>query len=129
MGDNGIIGRLKTIGLEKLIRPASGGNWLVDPVITDSSLQLVLLWARAMHDQTPLPSALDAYHHIHPLHRAKEILCEIEIVRAPSSPTLRSRHVFYDQDDRLLGWMEGMESTMSKALNRISDKRVGAERK
>jgi hypothetical protein len=129
MGDNGIIGRLKTVGLEKLIRPSSVGNWLVDPVITDSSLQLVLLWARAMHDQTPLPSSLDAYHHVHPLHRANEILCEIEVVRAPSSPTLRSRHVFYDQDDRLLGWMEGMESTMSKALNRISDKAVGAERK
>jgi NAD(P)-dependent dehydrogenase (short-subunit alcohol dehydrogenase family)/acyl carrier protein len=127
MGDNGIIGRLKTVGLEKLIRPSSGGDWMVDPVITDSSLQLVLLWARATHDQTPLPSALDAYHHVHPLHRASEILCEIEIARVPASPTLHSRHVFYDQDNRLLGWMEGMESTMSKALNRISEKRVGVK--
>jgi NAD(P)-dependent dehydrogenase (short-subunit alcohol dehydrogenase family) len=127
MGDNGIIGRIRTVGPERLIRPSSGGDWLVDPVITDSSLQLVLLWTRATHDQTPLPSALDAYHHVHSLHRAKEILCEIEVVRVPSSPTLHSRHVFYDQDNRLLGWMEGMESTMSKALNRISDKSVGAK--
>jgi hypothetical protein len=126
-GSNGIIGRIKTVGLEKLIRPATVGSWLVDPVVTDSSLQLVLLWARATHDQTPLPSALDAYYHFHPLHTAREILCEIEIVRAPGSPTLRSRHVFYDQDDRLLGWMDGMESTMSKALNRISDKTILAK--
>jgi hypothetical protein len=127
MGDNGIIGRIQTVDISTMIRPYPGGQWLVDPVITDSSLQLVLLWARATYDQTPLPSALEAYYNDRPLHSAREVLCEIEIVRLPGTPTLRSRHVFYDQDDRLLGWMEGMESTMSKALNRICGKRVGED--
>jgi acyl transferase domain-containing protein/NAD(P)H-dependent flavin oxidoreductase YrpB (nitropropane dioxygenase family)/NAD(P)-dependent dehydrogenase (short-subunit alcohol dehydrogenase family) len=125
MGDNGIIGRIQTVDINSLIRSHAGGQWLVDPVITDSSLQLVLLWARATYDQTPLPSALDAYYNHRPLHSAREVLCEIEIVRLPGTPTLRSRHVFYDQDDCLLGWMEGMESTMSKSLNRICGKSVG----
>jgi len=126
MGDNGIIGRIKTIDIEKLIRPSSPGSWLVDPVVTDSSLQMGLLWTRAVYDQTALPSLMEAYYNIHPLQSASEILCEVEIRHKPGSPTLRCRHVFYDQDDRVLGWMEGMESTMSKALNRISQKTAEA---
>jgi hypothetical protein len=129
MGDNGIIGRIKTIDIEKLIRQPGGGSWLVDPVVTDSSLQMGLLWTRAVYDQTALPSVMEAYYNVHPLQDAREILCEVEIVHRPGSPTLRCRHVFYDQDDRVLGWMEGMESTMSKALNRISEKAVEVGRK
>ncbi len=122
MGDNGIIGRLKTTKVEKMFRPARGGAWLVDPVITDSSLQLALLWTRAFYDQTALPSMLEAYYHVEALHSAGEVLCEIEIVHRAGSPTLRCRHVFYDEQGHVLGWMEGMESTMSKSLNRISEK-------
>src|SRR5215472_12445699 len=127
MGDNGIIGRIKTVGIEELIRRSSGGSWLVDPVVTDSSLQMGLLWTRAVYDQTALPSLMDAYYHVRPLQDAREILCEVEIGHTPGSPTLRCRHVFYDEDARVLGWMEGMESTMSKALNRISLKTFEAK--
>ena len=125
MGDNGIIGRIKTLDLEKLILPGEGSaafrrNWLIDPVVTDSCLQMGLVWARAVFDQTPLPAVMDAYYHVLPLHECRDILCEIDIASKPGSPTLRCRPVFYDEAGRVLGWMEGMECTMSKALNRLS---------
>jgi acyl transferase domain-containing protein/NAD(P)H-dependent flavin oxidoreductase YrpB (nitropropane dioxygenase family)/NADP-dependent 3-hydroxy acid dehydrogenase YdfG/acyl carrier protein len=120
LGDNGIIGKLKPSRPEAIIRPAPAGAWLIDPVVADSMLQLVLLWARAVHDQTPLPSVMEAYYHAAPFASAREVVCEIEIVNPSGSPTLRCRPVFYDEAGRVLAWMEGMEVTMSKALNRLS---------
>jgi NAD(P)-dependent dehydrogenase (short-subunit alcohol dehydrogenase family) len=122
MGDNGIIGRVRVSRPQKLIRPAPAGSWLVDPVAADSSLQLCLLWIRSMFDQTPLPSAIDAYYHVAPLTEAREIVCEIEIAAKPGNPNVRCDLRYYDESDRLLGWMDGLEVTMSKALNRLKVK-------
>jgi acyl transferase domain-containing protein/NAD(P)H-dependent flavin oxidoreductase YrpB (nitropropane dioxygenase family) len=120
MGDNGVIGKLRPSDPKSLIQPPPAGRWLVDPVVTDSALQLTLIWARAMFDQTPLPSAMETYVHVKPLSGVKEILCELEILSQPGNPTLRCRPVFYDESGHVLGWMEGMEVTMSKALNRLA---------
>ena len=119
MGDNGMIAKLRPSEPKSLIQPAPAGRWLIDPVVTDSSLQLALIWARAMFDQTPLPSAMETYVHVAPLTGAREILCEMEILSQPGSPTLRCRPCFYDEAGRILGWMRGMEVIMSKSLNRL----------
>ena len=42
------------------------------------------------------------------------------------SPTLRCLPAFYDENDRILGWMDRVECNMSKALNRLSGKRTGS---
>jgi hypothetical protein len=124
MGDNGIIGRVTVSRPEKLIASAGQplGSWLVDPVAADSSLQLCLLWIRSMFDQTPLPSGIDAYYHVKPLTEAREILCEIEITAKPGNPNVRCDLRYYDESGHLLGWMDGLEVTMSKALNRLKVK-------
>jgi hypothetical protein len=135
MGDNGIIGRVAGSRPEQLIRQPEGtaGQWLIDPVAMDSSWQLCLLWVRAMFDQTPLPSGFDAYYHVRPLSgavsplsgavsplsKAREVLCEVEITAAPGNPNVRCDLRYYDEAGDLLGWMDGLEVTMSKALNRL----------
>jgi NAD(P)-dependent dehydrogenase (short-subunit alcohol dehydrogenase family) len=120
MGDNGIIANLRPSEPRGLIQPAPAGHWVVDPVVTDSSLQLTLIWARAVFDQTPLPSAMESYVHVAPLTAAREVRCEIEILSQPGNPTLRCRPCFYNESGQILGWMEGMEVTMSKSLNRLA---------
>jgi hypothetical protein len=126
MGDNGIIGRLKTSTPASLMQPDAPGNWLIDPMVADSCLQLCLVWARAMFDQTPLPSLIEAYYFVRPFHTAKEVLCEMEILSKPGNPLLRCRPVFYDESGALLGWAEGVEVNMSKSLNRITEKQARA---
>ncbi|MBV9504885.1 MAG: SDR family NAD(P)-dependent oxidoreductase [Acidobacteriia bacterium] len=126
IGDNGIIGRVGVSQPQKLICPAPPGSWLIDPVAADSSLQLCLLWIRSMFDQTPLPSGIEAYYHVQPLTGAREILCEIEISAKPGNPNIRCNLRYYDEAGRLLGWMEGLEVTMSKALNRLKTKSAPA---
>ncbi len=124
MGDNGIVGRVAVSRPEKLIAAGEQplGSWLIDPVAADSSLQLCLLWIRSMFDQTPLPSGIEAYYHVKPLTEAREILCEIEIAAKPGNPNVRCDLRYYDEAGRLLGWMDGLEVTMSKALNRLKVK-------
>jgi hypothetical protein len=131
IGDNGIIGKLKTSTPASLVHPEEGGKWLIDPLVADSSLQLCLVWARATFDQTPLPSLIDAYYFVKPfdhspLEPAKEVLCEMEILSRPGNPLLRCRPVFYNEAGELIGWAEGVEVNMSKSLNRITEKRAKA---
>jgi hypothetical protein len=126
MGDNGIIARLKPSTPASLMRGEKAANWLIDPLVTDGSLQLCLLWARAMFDQTPLPSLIEAYYFVRPLHEAKEILCEMEILSRPGNPLLRCRPVFYNESGAVIGWAEGVEVNMSKSLNRITEKHARA---
>jgi acyl transferase domain-containing protein/NAD(P)H-dependent flavin oxidoreductase YrpB (nitropropane dioxygenase family) len=126
MGDNGIIARLKPSTPASLMRAPESANWLIDPLVTDGSLQLCLLWARAMFDQTPLPSLVEAYYFVRPFHEAREILCEMEILSRPGNPLLRCRPVFYNESGAVIGWAEGVEVNMSKSLNRITERHARA---
>jgi acyl transferase domain-containing protein/NAD(P)H-dependent flavin oxidoreductase YrpB (nitropropane dioxygenase family)/NAD(P)-dependent dehydrogenase (short-subunit alcohol dehydrogenase family) len=126
IGDNGIIGRLKTSTPGCLMPSAPAGTWLIDPLVADSSMQFVLVWTRAVFDQTPLPSLIEAYHFVDSFRASKEVLCEMEILARPGNPLLRCRPVFYNESGALIGWAEGVELNMSKSLNRISGKSARA---
>jgi malonyl CoA-acyl carrier protein transacylase len=127
MGDNGIIAKLRPSRPGDLIESPPHHSWLVDPVVIDSALQLVWVWARAMFDHSALPASIEAYFHNAALPTNGEIMCEIEIVSKPGSPTLRCRPCFYDVSGDVLGWIEGLQFTMSKALNRVAAAKAGAD--
>jgi hypothetical protein len=120
VGDNGIVGRVRPCPPPELLGRDACGNWLIDPVAIDSGLQLVVLWARARLDETPLPSRLRScrrYVDVLP----PEIVCEALVERVPRSATLVCDIRFFDAEHRLLVRLEGMEVTCSATLNRLSD--------
>ncbi|MFN0101054.1 MAG: SDR family NAD(P)-dependent oxidoreductase [Bryobacteraceae bacterium] len=119
VGDNGIVGTLRPSLPATLFADPRQGEWAADPVVIDSGLQMIILWARTIIDQTPLPSRLGCYHAYAPLHAAA-IRCEIEVDHRPGSPTLRCQLRFFNERGDFLGWMEDMEVTASKALNRTA---------
>jgi hypothetical protein len=119
VGENGIIGTIKGSKAKDLFGDGRAGNWTVDPVVVDSGLQMIILWARTVLDETPLPSRLGCYHAYAPLD-GDAIRCEIEVARRPGNPTLRCQLRFFSPQGQLLGWMEDMEVTGSKALNRTA---------
>jgi acyl transferase domain-containing protein/NAD(P)H-dependent flavin oxidoreductase YrpB (nitropropane dioxygenase family)/NAD(P)-dependent dehydrogenase (short-subunit alcohol dehydrogenase family) len=123
LGDNGIVGTLRTSAPDALFAGGSGGAWEVDPVVIDSGLQLVILWVRTYLDQTPLPSRLGCYHRFGAMPTA-EVRCEIEISGRRSDPTMRSDLRFIDGRGRLVAVLEDMQFTRSEALNRLSRSRV-----
>jgi hypothetical protein len=126
IGENGIIARLSPSSPRRCLSEATGARWLIDPVIIDSGLQLLILWARTYLDMTPLPSRFGCFHRYGDL-SAHETRCEVRIRSAAAgSPTIHADLMFRDSSGKLVGWLEDMEVTCSKALNRLSGTRTGS---
>jgi acyl transferase domain-containing protein/NAD(P)H-dependent flavin oxidoreductase YrpB (nitropropane dioxygenase family)/NAD(P)-dependent dehydrogenase (short-subunit alcohol dehydrogenase family) len=125
LGDNGIIADLRPSSPGDLFRPARPGRWLTDPVLVDSALQLLILWARTYLDQTPLPSRLGCYHSYGAAPEGL-VRCEAEVRHQPGHPILRCGLRFFDQQERLIAALEDLEVTCSRALNRLARAKTAA---
>jgi NAD(P)-dependent dehydrogenase (short-subunit alcohol dehydrogenase family)/acyl carrier protein len=125
IGENGIIGRLSPSSPSRCLAETSPNvRWIMDPVVLDSGLQLLILWARTYRDATPLPSRFGAFHRFGDL-SAGEVRCEARVrPAAENNPVVHSDLFFYDLQGRLLGLLEDMEFACSKALNRLGQKRA-----
>jgi NAD(P)-dependent dehydrogenase (short-subunit alcohol dehydrogenase family) len=123
VGDNGIVGRVRASSPAEMLGRHAPGSWFVDPLVIDSGLQLVILWARMCFDETPLPSRLRSFHRYVDVLPA-DLVCEALVERLPRTATLVSDIRFFDAGHRLLLRLIGMEATCSAALNRLSDAKV-----
>lgn len=95
------------------------GRWLIDPVVFDSGLQMVILWARLHLDVTPLPSRYTRYVRYGSL-SGEEIRCDLHIKSETSESLFFIDLVFSDPGGRLLGILEGMECPSSRSFNRLA---------
>jgi hypothetical protein len=119
VGTNGIVATLKPSAPESFFSYRPSGTWVIDPVIVDSGLQLLILWARHHLDATPLPSRLGACR-VWGAAGAGPVRCDVEVVHKPGSATLVSQLRFFDARDQLFAELSQMEVTFSKALNRLA---------
>jgi hypothetical protein len=95
------------------------GQWVIDPVVFDSGLQLIVLWARVYSDMTPLPSGLQRYRYFRSL-AGPVISCHLEASVSPDGHILSGSLFFVGPDGRLLGMLENLECTGSRSLNRLA---------
>ena len=77
------------------------------------------MWSRATQDVTPLPARFRRYARFAPL-RAPVIGCYAAVSPTAGSPLVRSSIYLVGQDRRLLAVVEDLETTGSKALNRLA---------
>ena len=103
---------------------AAGAEWLIDPVVVDSALQVNVLWARHHWDMTILPGYLERYRRLGSL-RGGPLRHELRIRPDTRAPLVRADHYVYDANQRLQGVLYGMEGTGSSALNRLAGTRDG----
>lgn len=96
-----------------------GHPWLIDPVIIDGSFQMAILWSRHHNDMTPLPSRFDRYTRFGSLNQPN-LRCILGAGCSSNGHTLKTRHLFIAGDGRIVGLLEGMESTCSTELNRLA---------
>ncbi len=127
VGENGIIGTIETSRAGSLFEPDRDGNWQIDPVLVDSGLQLIILWARATLDMTPLPSVLGCYHRYAEVSPGVRLRCEAAIERQPGNPNILVDLKFFD-GAQLVGWLEQIRATVSRDLNRLAKGRALAAR-
>ncbi|HUK55202.1 MAG TPA: SDR family NAD(P)-dependent oxidoreductase [Nitrospiria bacterium] len=108
------------------LRPSKSGDcitgattpWMIDPILVDCGLQLVLLWARAFKDITPLPSRLGRYIRYGSAAGGR-VQCMVRILPDTDDSSIYEDIYFFDDVGRLIGQMKGMEVVGSRALNRL----------
>jgi NAD(P)-dependent dehydrogenase (short-subunit alcohol dehydrogenase family)/acyl carrier protein len=121
-------------GARALLRPSTPGawlpaadglEWLLDPVLLDSALQVQVVWARLQWDVTLLPAEIGA-HARAPISTGAEVpggeLLRHELRIRPESraPLCRADHWFYRSDGRLLATLTDVVGVGSRALNRLA---------
>jgi len=117
------------------MRPSESGHcitgatapWMIDPIMIDCGLQLVLLWARAFKDVTPLPSRLGRYVR-HGSASGGRIRCVVRILPDTDESTIHEDIYFIDDVAGLIGQIKGMEVVGSRALNRLGGSHVTQRR-
>jgi len=119
IGPDGIKGSFVASSPQQLIAGAPEGHWLIDPVMVDSGLQLLILWAREHWDMTPLPSRVHTYRRFG-LPSSPQIQCEVHIRPETGGHVIHADLFFLGVERRVLGILEDMEGTCSKALNRLA---------
>ena len=102
----------------------SAGQWLIDPLMFDSSLQLLVLWARENWDMTALPSGFQNYRRF-AAPSVSRIVCEMRIKPNTGGQTIHADIFFLDAaTGRVVSILEDMQGACSKALNRLSDRKA-----
>ncbi len=102
------------------------GQWLIDPVVFDSGLQLIYLWTRAYTNMTPLPSRFRRYQRFGSL-AEPVIRCHVQANTVSYDRIVQATIFFVGPDDRLRGLLVDWESVSSKALNRLASSRPSTE--
>jgi len=123
IGRDGIVGQLKPSRPEGFIQGVCGRHdWLVDPLVIDSGLQLVGLWARRRFDIMPLPSRIKKYVQYDQTPGDGPLRCEVH-VGSPESKGIKEAELYFVKNDgQLFAWIQGLEIIGSTALNRLAQK-------
>jgi NAD(P)-dependent dehydrogenase (short-subunit alcohol dehydrogenase family) len=119
MNERGICGILVPSSPSECLSPSASGHWLIDPVLLDCGFQLAILWERAHHDMTPLPSRFKSYRRFGPL-QGSPVRCHLKAQSSAGGQNLLTDIYFLDSASRLVGLLEGMEFSCSSALNRLA---------
>jgi NAD(P)-dependent dehydrogenase (short-subunit alcohol dehydrogenase family) len=103
------------------VSDATESSWLIDPLMLDSGLQLLILWSRQHWEMTTLPSCFRAYHRFDS-QPGNQIHCEVRIRPNTGGHTIHADLVFINADGRVIGVLEDIEGSSTRALNRVVDK-------
>ncbi|MEW5801870.1 MAG: SDR family oxidoreductase [bacterium] len=145
IGINGIDGILVPSDPRQLLTGSPSGDWLIDPVIMDSGLQMIILWSRTYWDMMPLPSRFRRFRISAPLsgktqpshkggredhrriHFRGRILPQSVGGSSLANGILHADLAFFNEEGVLIALLEDMEAACSRALNRLAEKaeRIG----
>jgi hypothetical protein len=103
------------------LRGGQPSDWLLDPVVVDSALQLQLVWSRLHWGLTLLPLELaEMTVTTSPTPRHGLIRHDMNVRADSVRPLCRADHIFRDESGAVLLTMHGMVGAGSAALNRIA---------
>jgi hypothetical protein len=122
MDERGAVSLLRASDPGSCLKGVEGLNWLLDPVLLDSALQVQVVWARLHWNVTLLPAEIASHRRALSDPVPAGELVHHEVVLRPDSvpPLCRMDHRFHLADGRLLATLGGVVGVGTAALNRLA---------
>ena len=129
VGDSGIWGRVSGLSSKQCLHLSSCSDWVIDPVMFDSAMQLGGIWARRSLDITVLPTGFKRLHlFAEPECMPGNVLTAyVSICVAESKNELSCDLAIYNQSGELSIWVEGLSGVGSKSLHRLASQKSSSE--
>ena len=124
MDERGARSRLARSSPSASVDGAEGLDWLLDPIMIDSALQVQVLWARLQWDVTLLPAQIGAWRGVAARAGGEPVRHELRIRPESSPPLCHADHWFYDSHGRLLATLEDVVGVGTQTLNRLAGARA-----
>ncbi len=119
INQQGICAILLPSSPDQCLNQHTNSQWLIDPVLLDCGLQLALLWERVHYDMTPLPTGFKSYRRFGSP-SGSPVRCYLRAYPSAGGHILFADICFLDTTGRMLAFLEGVEASCSKALNRLA---------
>jgi len=117
LADDGIAGEVRGAHPSICTSTVDSSQWIVDPVLLDSAMQLAGIWARFYRDVTVLPTGFKTMHLFGPM--PLKGTAQIRLNPAMTTELLCDLAI-YDEKGALAFVVEGLGGIASKAFNRFS---------
>ncbi len=119
LAEDGITGNVIGGAPVRCVSTADNSDWIVDPVLLDSAMQLAGIWARHYRDVTVLPTGFKTMHLFG--RRNMPTMATAQIFLNPAMATeLLCDLAIYDSNNELCFVVEGLGGIASKNFNRFS---------
>jgi hypothetical protein len=120
IAQTGIIATVRPSRPAECLSEPQDGPWVIDPVALDAGPQLAMIWSRALHRTSALPSRFAMLRRFRAFEPSVEGRCHFQVLPQSTPETIVSNVYYVGTDGRLILALEGLESTCSQALNRLS---------
>jgi NAD(P)-dependent dehydrogenase (short-subunit alcohol dehydrogenase family) len=118
-GSDSMIATIYSASAIPVIAGVDRPEWIIDPFVFDAALQLLLIWSRAHHDKTALPSRFHAFTRYRSL-ADQPLTCYVAVESLADGHALKSNVHFVDAEGGLVGMLDTMEASCTSALNRLA---------
>jgi hypothetical protein len=119
IGVDSIVGTIYSSSAIPVLADVVRPQWIIDPFVFDSALQLLLIWSRAQNDMTALPSRFRLFRRYRPL-ADEPLTCYVGVTSLAAGHALKNQMHFIDASGRVLAVLDAMEATCTSALNRLA---------
>lgn len=120
MGANGIYGELHTVKPQECLTASNSDQWLIDPILLDSAMQLGGVWARHYMDITALPTGFKSIRRIAQTN-SNVFTAIVSVPHDTKGTELVCDLAIYDDQGQMIIYMEGLTGVGSKSLNRLAN--------
>jgi acyl transferase domain-containing protein/NAD(P)H-dependent flavin oxidoreductase YrpB (nitropropane dioxygenase family)/NADP-dependent 3-hydroxy acid dehydrogenase YdfG len=120
MDERGASAVLRSSQAAQCVAGADGLDWLLDPVMLDSALQIQVLWARLQWEVTLLPAEIGRYVRVASPAAGEPVRHELRIRATSNPPMCHADHWFFGADGRVLALLQDVVGVGTQALNRLA---------